>query len=54
MLVPTVSGTGVEQGGGVCCVEEGGAVAEILELEGCGAEGGAGDVLKTGQGAKGG
>ena len=34
-------------------VGEGGAVAGLLELEGFGAEGGAGDVLKTRQGVKG-
>ena len=35
-------------------VGEGYAVAGLLELEGSGAEGGAGDVLKTRQGANGG
>ena len=45
-------GKGVEQGGGVGDVGEGGAVAGLLKLEGFGAEGGAEDVLQTRHGVK--
>ena len=47
-----VPGKGVEQGGGVGGVGEGGAVAGLLKLEGFGAEGGAEDVLQARQGVK--